>query len=365
MDSLTQTALGAAIAQAGFRRRLGGKGVAVGALAGLLPDLDMLAGLFGDEWTTLTHHRGLTHSLLAAPGLAAGAGYLAWRWAGRTGRLGRWVHLVFWVVFTHSLLDWCTTYGTMLFYPLTFRRFANDAVAIIDPLYSLPLFAGLGVALALDRKAGRARATDSQPDARPREPRPGRLWAAGTLAITTLYLLAGWGLSERAVSISRQELARRGFKPVAVRAVPHVAAGLVRRISARDASGDIIVGAVSPFSSAPIGFTRIDWPDDPLAREAVASDRGEVFRWFAGGMLAATVERSSGGATVRLHDQRYGFLSRPKETPFVARFEFDEAGELVRASRVREVSVDLGRELAAAWGVLLGRPVSPAAGPAM
>ena len=61
MDSITQIALGAAIGDAAFSRKLGPRAVIFGGACGLLPDLDMFAGLFGDEWTTFVHHRGLSH----------------------------------------------------------------------------------------------------------------------------------------------------------------------------------------------------------------------------------------------------------------------------------------------------------------
>ena len=75
MDSITQAVLGATIAEAGFRRRLGGRAVAFGAICGALPDLDIAAG-FIDQWATLTNHRGFSHSLLVLPLVAVGMGWV-------------------------------------------------------------------------------------------------------------------------------------------------------------------------------------------------------------------------------------------------------------------------------------------------
>lgn len=65
MDSITQAALGATIAAAGFERRLGRKSLVFGAAVGTLPDLDIIARI-GGEWAMLIHHRGVTHGILFA-----------------------------------------------------------------------------------------------------------------------------------------------------------------------------------------------------------------------------------------------------------------------------------------------------------
>ena len=42
---------------------------------------------------------------------------------------------------THALLDSCTTYGTMLFWPFSDVRIAWNTVSIIDPLFTGPILA--------------------------------------------------------------------------------------------------------------------------------------------------------------------------------------------------------------------------------
>ncbi len=64
MDSLTQVVLGAAVGEAVLGKKLGNRAILWGALAGTIPDLDVLAGLFMDEIGSLSFHRGFTHSLL-------------------------------------------------------------------------------------------------------------------------------------------------------------------------------------------------------------------------------------------------------------------------------------------------------------
>ncbi|MDX1666033.1 MAG: metal-dependent hydrolase, partial [Saprospiraceae bacterium] len=49
-----------------------------------------------------------------------------------------WAWLFFWVIFTHPLLDACTTYGTQLFQPFSDWRVAVNTISVVDPLYTLP-----------------------------------------------------------------------------------------------------------------------------------------------------------------------------------------------------------------------------------
>jgi inner membrane protein len=58
---------------------------------------------------------------------------------------------------SHLLLDTCTTYGTQLLWPFSGTRFAWNYIAVIDPLFTLPIF-GLAAAALLARRSGCARA---------------------------------------------------------------------------------------------------------------------------------------------------------------------------------------------------------------
>ena len=156
MDSVTQAALGATVGGVVAGRTLGRKAFVIGAIAGTAPDLDIVARFFVDETTRLLTHRSATHSLILMPMLAA---LLAWRlpgWASRTRLLRaaplssmQWFALLFWCFVTHILLDWCTIFGTQLWFPLTTEAYAFPVLFIIDPLYSAPLL--IAVAWGLRR----------------------------------------------------------------------------------------------------------------------------------------------------------------------------------------------------------------------
>lgn len=64
MDSLTQMVLGAAVGEAVLGRKLGNRAVLWGAIAGTVPDLDVIPGAFMSEIAGLGFHRGPTHSIV-------------------------------------------------------------------------------------------------------------------------------------------------------------------------------------------------------------------------------------------------------------------------------------------------------------
>src|SRR5919106_876172 len=144
MDPVTQGVLGAAFGQAAFAHRLGRRAVGWGALGGLAPDLDLLVIPALGPLAEFRYHRGLTHALWFGPVVGSLLGWAVWRWHARRGREGGegpgpWIGLFVLALFTHPLLDLFTTYGTQLLWPFSRHRFAIDAVAILDPLYTVPL----------------------------------------------------------------------------------------------------------------------------------------------------------------------------------------------------------------------------------
>lgn len=64
MDSLTQLALGAAVGEAVAGRKMGNKAMIWGALAGTIPDLDVVSGLWMNDIESMAFHRGISHSIL-------------------------------------------------------------------------------------------------------------------------------------------------------------------------------------------------------------------------------------------------------------------------------------------------------------
>ena len=67
MDSLTQIILGAAVGELAAGRKIGNRAMLWGAIAGTIPDLDVMIGsLFMNEINGLAFHRAITHSIFFA-----------------------------------------------------------------------------------------------------------------------------------------------------------------------------------------------------------------------------------------------------------------------------------------------------------
>ncbi len=128
MDSLTQIVLGAAVGEAVLGKKVGNKAMLYGAIAGTIPDLDVLANLFTDTITAIEIHRGFTHSIFFSVVFAPIFGWMISKIERKSGVGWKgWSLLMFWAFITHPILDGFTTWGTKISghwdTPLPFRIF--------------------------------------------------------------------------------------------------------------------------------------------------------------------------------------------------------------------------------------------------
>lgn len=213
MDSLSQFALGAAIGIAVMHRRTRPwKAALIGGLAGTLPDLDAFQD-HGDVIANVTLHRANSHALfwltLVSPLVAfVGAAVLRER-----DRFPRWWLAVWLALITHPILDWFTVYGTQILRPFSDFPYAIGSVFIIDPLYTLPLLIGIGVALALRNEKGLR-------------------WNLAGLVISTLYL--GWGVfaQHQVLQVAKASLRAQGIQAEHVLATPTAFNSILWRVVA-------------------------------------------------------------------------------------------------------------------------------------
>ncbi len=132
MDNITHTLTGVLASKAGPPAHHTRLIFWVLILAVNLPDVDFLLQFFGDRIFYMEHHRGLSHSILFAPVFAAFvSGILKISVKNIDLKLVFGYTLV--GVFIHIFFDLITSFGTMLFYPLTDARYSLDLIFIIDP----------------------------------------------------------------------------------------------------------------------------------------------------------------------------------------------------------------------------------------
>ena len=139
MDSLTQIVLGASVGEAVAGKKVGNKAMLWGAVAGTIPDLDVLLNPMLDTVEQLSFHRSMTHSFLFAFIAAPLFGLLLQRLYRHKQATARdWTLLFFLGFTTHALLDSCTTWGTQLFWPFSRHGVAFYNIFVVDPLYTVP-----------------------------------------------------------------------------------------------------------------------------------------------------------------------------------------------------------------------------------
>jgi inner membrane protein len=215
MDPITQMSIGAAAAVAMTRKPVEVRhALVLGALAGGAPDLDVLIRSAADPLLALEYHRHFTHALLLAPVIGALVALLYKFIFARKSKIALSRFLLFGVVatLTHGFIDACTSYGTLLYWPLINHRESFDIISIIDPIFTVPLVGLLIFAFALRKK---------------------RLARVG-LVLCGLYLCFGIVQREQAESFARGLAEQRGHRPTELTARPSFGNVLVWRILYRD-----------------------------------------------------------------------------------------------------------------------------------
>ena len=147
MDNLTHSLVGLTAAKAGLDKLSPGATVLC-VLAANSPDIDVVIIPFGDRWTFLQHHRGITHAIVGVVGLAVLLPLIFYAvdrlWARfrneapKTKLKGLMIASVL-VSATHPLLDWTNNYGIRFFLPWSQKWSYGDLVYIVDPFLWLIL----------------------------------------------------------------------------------------------------------------------------------------------------------------------------------------------------------------------------------
>jgi inner membrane protein len=202
MEPVTHFLTGACLGRSGFNRKTAYATLAM-TLAAEAPDLDILWGFRGPV-AGFQHHRGITHTLVAAPVIALVTTGFVWlvHRLRRRDRVAapppqgipgsspplpppRWALIWLFALIadlSHLLLDLTNNYGLRPFFPFNPHWYAWSIVFIFDPWIFLALLAALLFPAILGL-------TDREIGAR-KKPFRGRGWAIAALS----FILLWWGL---------------------------------------------------------------------------------------------------------------------------------------------------------------------------
>ena len=152
MDPISQGTVGVAFAQSAADKKNIGKISVVGFLAGLAPDLDVLIQSSTDPVLFLEYHRQFTHSLFFIPFGALIVAVPIFLLVRKHLSFKTTYAASFFGYATHGLLDACTSYGTVLFWPFSNERITWNNISIVDPLLTIPALILLAVAVKTNRR---------------------------------------------------------------------------------------------------------------------------------------------------------------------------------------------------------------------
>lgn len=207
MDTLTHALSGALLARATAGSAQPGhakpelplgRRIAVGALIAAFPDIDIVASWIS-PLSYLYHHRGVTHSLVMLPLWTV---LLAWIFAliWRGGpRWRAYAPVVAMSLAAHIAGDWITTFGTMIFAPLSDYRHGIGTTFIIDLWFSGIIVAGLVLSFIW---------------------RGSRAPAVAGLAVLAAYVVMQYALLQQAVDFGERHAKSTGIEQARVTALP-------------------------------------------------------------------------------------------------------------------------------------------------
>lgn len=361
MDSLTQIVLGSAVSEAALGKKIGNRAIVWGAIAGTIPDLDVIANNFLSPIDALAFHRGPTHGIGFSVGLSILMGFgvyymykfkhhkyigigswlfLIWGFIGflfykhllgaigilaalaigaaltyfvlrRYNRasysspeasVGGWIWMFFLALFTHPILDTFTTYGTRLFWPFTDTRYAINNISIADPMYTVPFLFCLLMVIFL-RRGSKSRT----------------YWNIAGLYISSLYMLFTLFNKSRINMIFENTLLSQGIEYKDYMTSPTILNNILW-YGIAETDSTFVYGQYSFFDKEKNFKLQSIPKTDPNLIKAFSKDKTyKTLQWFSNGY---GILNDSGNNDFGYQDLRFGTFrsSRNAEEAFVFKF---------------------------------------------
>ena len=315
MDSLTQIVLGASVGEAIAGRKAGNKAMLWGAIAGTIPDLDVLANYFMDDVHAMNVHRGVMHSVLFAVLFSPLLGKCLNILYKKTGvSFYQWTAVFFMGFVTHALLDSFTTWGTQLFWPFDYR-IAWQTIFVIDPLYTLP-FLTLVILAMLKPKGSAIRIKLNN----------------YALIISCLYLGLTVVNKMRVNHVFETALAQKGIEVKSYSTRPAPLNNILWSMNAAVDSG-FVIAHYSFFDNA-IPDTFLFVPqNEKLLEPLVNNDEISILKKITKNYYS--IEKK--GDTLYMHDLRFGQLGayRKGDAPFVFTYQISPTADGYEISQLK------------------------------
>ena len=303
MDSLSQIVLGAATFALVKDKEIGKKSLLYGAILGTIPDLDILINPFYNTIEQLAIHRSFSHSIFFAMLLSL----LTAKWFSTKYKTSykSWFFASFLALFTHPLLDICTTYGTRILYPLSKSFYSLDNVFVIDPLYTIWLLIGCIILLVI--KANNPKR---------------QLIIKWSLALSTFYLFVGLCINLFVTNHFKNELTRQNISYEKIKVVPTPFNTILWQVIVKSKDG-LYFSDYSLFDSKPNAQFIFEKNDVQFLEEKKKIKELEPYFNFTEGYELARKENNQ----MVVYGTKFGPLSMENgKTQFIFPLTFNEDG---------------------------------------
>jgi len=326
MDTTTHALAGYVIAKTGIARDTGKWGIIAGVSAAIFPDIDLVLGFLGTEFS-LRYHRNLTNSVFLAVPFSL---FLAWVFV-RLSKVRRfWTFFVICIVeiLAHTFMDLMTSYGTMILSPFSDQRFTLDWVFIVDLfLVACLLFPMIAFHLLKRRE---------------------RLFARLAVVLAGLYISLcgfnhGWALS-----LAQRYVRDQGLVATDVASIPQplspfrwanyiqtetkIYQGFVNLIRRDKENTEPEEGGFRRFLARYQPISRLEYSawgrfdDSVWVKRALGLDGVKMFYWFARFPVARYRLGENGSHRVEFFDLRFGAVNNIR--PFLYVVDFGEEGDV-------------------------------------
>jgi inner membrane protein len=332
MDSLTQIVLGAAVGEAVLGRKVGNKAMLYGAIAGTIPDLDVLARYFVDTVTATEWHRGFSHSIFFSVLFAPIFGWIFWKVNPKaTATFKDWSWLMFWGLFTHPVLDAFTTWGTQLFWPFN-TRLAFQNIFVIDPLYTLPFLVFLVLTMFQNRASSKRKKYNYY----------GLFISSAYLLIT--LILKGFAYKQFTNNLEEQSII---YQEIDIRPAPFNTILWTANIDTPEA---YLIGNYSFFDLQPVQFS--SYPKNHKLLGGLATN-DKIVRLIDIAEGWYTISEKNG--KLFFNDLRFGLLSlKPNESRFAFSYELENTKQGLMVKETPKVPSDAQGLLSSLWSRIWG-----------
>lgn len=371
MDSLSQIVLGAAVGEVVLGKKIGNRAMVWGAVAGTIPDLDVLGKFFLSNIDNLAFHRGISHSIsfcivgafvfgwlvhrlyqskyhkwvatiskITAAVLVVSAldfvfqrfnpgsytrtigvgivlaglafwnikrNYFSGKWEAPKADLRDWQWLFFWSLITHPLLDCFTMYGTQLFAPFSDYRVAWSTVSVADPMYTLPFLICVVVASFLHRESKKR-----------------RVWNYVGLGLSCSYLLFTVINKKHVNSVFEDSMKRQGMEVERYISNASILNNVLWSLTA-ETKDAYYIAQYSLFDEVAVRFNKVE-KNHHLLHDLTNDHTLKTLTWFSDNYFTVT---DVGAGQYQFSDLRFGTFKGKGDSPddFIFRFLLTDLGE--------------------------------------